>query len=435
MCIDNNEIDALREELKDIEDAKTCAKKIVWQFMRRGIPEGELNVLIDSQILMGRTGDFKRQTWRSVKRFNGLMNTVDDASEWLSMPDTPDNPIIEGLIEQGESVAVVGSSKAGKSFLALQMAVCIAAGVPFLGRKTCRRGVLVDNLEVSEVQYKRRLRRMTDAMGVSWEQFRGTLFTNNRKNLDTTWEDAGDTAEFLGAEVIVIDPFYQIYEGSEIDEKEIKVAIEQMKSLQKRGFTLIVVFHAPKGYNGDRNLIDMISGSSRLARYPESILGLLNHANREDRNLRVFSTILRNCPPMDDETLRLEDGAFFPVADIAPVVETAASRKQNEGTAGANAVKSDAEYSKLEKALNSIMDGPLIGKTTLHQELKRMTCVAKHTVEDFIKEKMEKGELTTCAEMVMGADGRPVTKNRNQGGKVFISTPAKIQQYKETFKG
>ncbi len=42
-----------------------------------------------------------------------------DAADWLNAEDEPDNPLVEGFIECGEVVAIVGQAKAGKSILAL----------------------------------------------------------------------------------------------------------------------------------------------------------------------------------------------------------------------------------------------------------------------------------------------------------------------------
>lgn len=46
------------------------------------------------------------------------------------------NSAVEGLIEMGDLVAIVGPAKSGKTLLALALARAISTGTPFLGRPT-----------------------------------------------------------------------------------------------------------------------------------------------------------------------------------------------------------------------------------------------------------------------------------------------------------
>src|SRR2546425_8011784 len=43
---------------------------------------------------------------------------------------------IEGLFDQGSFIVMYGDSGSGKSALAMDMALCIGAGIPWFGRKT-----------------------------------------------------------------------------------------------------------------------------------------------------------------------------------------------------------------------------------------------------------------------------------------------------------
>ena len=283
-----------------------------------------------------------------------------DAADWLTEPDEPDEPLVHELIERGEMVAVVGQSKAGKSFIALQMAVCIATGAPFLGRDTERARVYVANLEVSRKQYKKRLRKLCAAFNVTPEDLHGWLFIDNMKGETATWDWCRNEAIRNGCGVVVIDPFYQIYHGDENDVNAINEAMAEMKKYQKAGLTTIIVYHSPKGFSGDRQLIDMISGSSTLARFPETIMGLLNHASHDD--CRVVKFVLRNYAPPDDATIKFENGMFTPADDIAPVVQTAnthAAQAAKKATEQIAAVVEDM----LRKLGQPTPKGALVAKT------------------------------------------------------------------------
>ena len=268
-----------------------------------------------------------RETAAADEAEHAATSSCRDAADWLTEPDEPDEPLVHDLIECGENVAVVGQSKTGKSFVALQMGVCVATGMPYLGRETERARVYVANLEVSRKQYKKRLRKLCAALNVTPEDLRGWLFIDN---------------------------------GDENDVNAINEAMAEMKKYQKAGLTTIIVYHSPKGFSGDRQLIDMISGSSTLARFPETIMGLLNHASHDD--CRVVKFVLRNYAPPDDATIKFENGMFVPADDIAPVVQTAnthAAQTAKKATEQIAAVVEDV----LRKLGQPTPKGALVAKT------------------------------------------------------------------------
>jgi archaellum biogenesis ATPase FlaH len=258
---------------------------------------------------------------KSVSAARESSGTCVDAADWLNVEDEPDNPLVEGFIECGEVVAMVGQAKAGKSLLALQLAVCVAAGVPFLNRTCKQQRVYLANLEVSEKQYKKRLRRVCGLLNLNPEQLRGWLFIDNMKGETASWNDALALCKSHNCTVAVIDPFYQIARIVETDEQQCLDAVEEMKAFARCGVTLCIVFHSPKGFSGDRQLIDMISGSSILARFPESVIGLLNHAT--EKTARVVDAVLRNYPPPEPFAVSLAEGALELAPDILPEVATA----------------------------------------------------------------------------------------------------------------
>lgn len=264
------------------------------------------------------------ETAAAIEAEHAATTTCRDAAEWLAEPDEPDDPVVHDLIESGEMIAVVGQSKAGKSFIAAQLGTCVATGNPFLGRATERRRVYIANLEVSRKQYKRRLRMLCDALNIAPDDLRGWLFVDNMKGETATWDRCREEAIRHGCAVVIIDPFYQIFHGDESDVAAVNDAVAEMKKYQQAGLTTIIVYHSPKGFSGDRQLIDMISGSSTLARFPEAIIGLLNHAR--NKQCRVVKFVLRNYAPPDDATIKFDNGMFTPADDIAPVVETANNR-------------------------------------------------------------------------------------------------------------
>lgn len=87
---------------------------------------------------------------------------------WDTMP--PLKPeLIKGVLRQGHKMILVSSSKAGKTFALIELAVSIAAGVPWFGFD-CKRGpVLYLNMELDEASFDDRMKHVCEALLVKPE--------------------------------------------------------------------------------------------------------------------------------------------------------------------------------------------------------------------------------------------------------------------------
>jgi len=245
------------------------------------------------------------------------------ASDWLGEPDAPEYPIAAGLIDAGDRVSIVGQSKARKSFFAMQLAVALATGCPFLLYPVERKRVLLVNGEIRPEPYKKRLRRMIEALRVGTDQLNGLIVVNSCDTESQTLEDVLSLAKQHHAEVVILDPFYLML-GDEIQQVEVKAVVRIMKKFAASGITLIAVFHAAKGRMGDKQVIDRISGSGVFARDATTIISLAEHVSEPDH--AVMQCVTRNHPPQDAVTLAFADGAFSVADDIAAVEKTSQTK-------------------------------------------------------------------------------------------------------------
>jgi hypothetical protein len=245
------------------------------------------------------------------------------ASEWLVQPDEKGQPLMDGVFDQGDRVAIVAQSKARKSFLALQLAVCVAAGQDFLGFKLEPQKVLLVNGEIKPTNYKHRLRKLTEALGVAGAQLGSLEFLNTR----TMDADSVTLVSILAlcrrreVTMCILDPFY-MYIGNENDQEQVKEVIHQMMAFSKQGITLVSIFHATKGLIGDRQAIDRISGSGIFARDADAILSMSVHENKTSV---VLSFTTRNYAEPEARTIDFDEGAFVD-SDLVPVELTSKSR-------------------------------------------------------------------------------------------------------------
>lgn len=247
-----------------------------------------------------------------------------DAAGWLAEPDEPESPIMQGLFDHGDRVALVGQSKARKSFYALQLAVAVAIGKPFLGFETVKQRVVVVNGEIRAGAYKRRLRRMIARLGIGAADLAGLVVVNAAESGEPDSFNAVLTlAKKHHAAVCVVDPAYLLI-GDEINQGEVKDAVRAMKAFAAAGVTLVTVFHATKGKMGDKQTIDRISGSGIFARDCSTLISLCEHASEPDHV--VVSAVTRNFPPSEPNTIRFEEGAFVSACDVAAIEKTSTTK-------------------------------------------------------------------------------------------------------------
>ena len=354
-----------------------------------------------------------------------------DAATWLAEPDEPDDPLIAELIERGSLVAIVGPAKAAKSWLALILCVCVATGRDFYGRATKRQVVYYANVEVSAKQAKKRLRAICRGMNIDTAELAGWLHIDNLRGTTATWERCRSAAHTVCADVVVIDPFYQVFKGEERDETACLAAVEEMKKFLADGLTLFVVFHAPKGYSGDRQIVDMISGSSILVRFPENVIAILPHAT--DKDARVIDcSVLRDYAAPDPFCVRFEDGTLALAPDIQPILKgskTTKAAKSDDQKAKENAARNEA----FKAAALEIVNTPgMIGKSEFLSKIGETAAgaIGIHERRAKLKELTDAGTLVAVDEMERKPDGGI---GRKRHGKTYITTPARAKEYLDTF--
>ena len=371
----------------------------------------------------------------ATETLHAAANTCKDAADWLDEPDEPDNPLIHGLIEVGSLVAIVGPAKAAKSWLAEELAVCIATGADFFGRKVKRQRVYYANVEISPRQFKKRLRSIIKRFAVAPSDLRGWLFVENLRGHTASWKWCYDEAKRRNAEVVVIDPFYQVFKGCETNEADCQAAVEEMKKFLAAGLTTFIVFHAPKGYSGDRQIVDMISGSSVLVRFPENVLAILPHAT--DKEARVVDcSVLRDHSSPDPFTVKFDDGALMLAPDVPPVLKSGQRTfRTPEEREADRAKREDAERGKLSDCVKSIIEGAGDKLLSVSELKDRLTArhFGKHKIEDYLRARLDGGELAKCEELVRDGCGGVKRKPKREGGKVFISTPERMTSYLAPF--
>lgn len=174
---------------------------------------------------------------------------------------------------------ISGPSKAGKSFLLIELVICLAAGIPWLGFDCRKSRVLYVNLEIDEESLRDRINKVYEAFGISTESMENITLWNLRGcaiPLDQLAPAIIRRAKRFNCEVIVIDPIYKVITGDENNASEMGAFCNQFdKICRETGAAVIYCHHHSKGAQGAKRAMDRASGSGVFARDPDAQLDMI----------------------------------------------------------------------------------------------------------------------------------------------------------------
>jgi len=178
-----------------------------------------------------------------------------------------------------EAVGIVGGEpKCGKSFLALDMIVAVAAGVPCLRRfRPARRGpVLLYAAEDALHLVRSRLEGICHAAGVALADLPIHVITAPSLRLDVVddRQHLHATVDALRPILLVLDPFVRLHRIDENASADVAPLLAYLRDLQRRfAVAVAVVHHARKGGQAMR-AGQALRGSSEFHAWGDSNLYL-----------------------------------------------------------------------------------------------------------------------------------------------------------------
>ena len=224
--------------------------------------------------------NFGKASWEDWEDYiEGIEDNLPEIECWDDMPDEPLAPeLIEGVLREGHKLLVSGPSKVGKSFLLLELAVCIGEGLPWLGMQ-CEKGrVLYVNLEIDRKSARKRIQDIRTAMGLSESSRNVDIWPlrGNAAPLDKLANKVVRKASQKGYKAIILDPIYKVITGDENSASDMATFCNMFDWIStKLGCAMIYCHHHSKGSQGQKSSIDRSSGSGVFARDPDAILDLI----------------------------------------------------------------------------------------------------------------------------------------------------------------
>lgn len=199
-------------------------------------------------------------------------------SVWNNMPDL--SPcLIDKVLRKGHKMLIAGPSKAGKSFLQIELCIAIAEGRRWLQWQCAQGKVLYVNLELDRASC---LHRFKDVYSISG------IRPNHLSNIDI-WNLRGKSVPMdkLAPKLIrraakknyvavIIDPIYKVITGDENSADQMANFCNQFdKICTELGCAVIYCHHHSKGSQGGKKSMDRASGSGVFGRDPDALLDLI----------------------------------------------------------------------------------------------------------------------------------------------------------------
>ena len=205
--------------------------------------------------------------------------------------------LVAGLWAEQAVGIVGGEPKCCKSFLALDIAVAVAAGVPCLRRFGVPRSgrVLLFAAEDGLHIVRRRLDGISQAAGVSLADLDILVITapTVRLDMEADRRNLAETVARLKPRLLILDPFVRLHRIDENASGEVAPLLAFLRELQRRhGVAVLVVHHAKKGAGGVR-AGQALRGSSEFHAWGDSNLYL--RRDGDDLSLTVEH---RAAPPL-----------------------------------------------------------------------------------------------------------------------------------------
>lgn len=203
---------------------------------------------------------------------------------WDNLPEL--SPcLIKGVLRKGHKMLIAGPSKAGKSFLQIELCVAIAEGGKWLTWPCTMGRVLYVNLELDRASCLHRFKDVYEAMGIRPDHLGNIDIWNLRGKsvpMDKLAPKLIRRAARKNYTAVIIDPIYKVLTGDENSADQMANFCNQFDLIcADLGCAVIYCHHHSKGAQGGKKAMDRSSGSGVFARDPDALLDLIELESTE----------------------------------------------------------------------------------------------------------------------------------------------------------
>lgn len=224
-----------------------------------------------------------KESWEAWKEFveeaNDNLPDFEALEDYFNDLPPLSAPLIDGVLRQGHKMLLTGPSKAGKSYMLLQLTLALAEGREWLGWPCAQGRVLYVNLELDRASCLHRIRDLYTALDWAPTNIASIDLWNLRGKavpMDTLAPKLIRRAMKRGYVAIIIDPIYKVITGDENAADKMAFFCNQFDRVcAELGAAVIYCHHHSKGAQGQKSSRDRSSGSGVFARDPDAILDII----------------------------------------------------------------------------------------------------------------------------------------------------------------
>ena len=301
---------------------------------------------------------------------------IEDA---MAHPHRPPPELIMGILHQGCKMVLSGTSKSNKSWCLLDLAMSVASGQDWWGRKCNQAAVMYINFELQPWAIDGRLLSLCGARPECRFNKETLAIWNLRgHNTDITLlrprlEEQLSRRQFG---LIIIDPAYKVLgDRDENANGEIASLMNEFEGLaQKTGAAVAMAHHFAKGDSTAKLAIDRMSGAGAWARDPDSLLIMTRH---EEEDCFTVTSILRNLPQLPEFVVAWD----YPLMRVASELNPEALRRPQSK----NKVCSDREF------IEAVMTPEGRAFTSIVNEARAKLHMSRRTTAVYLKRLSDKG--------------------------------------------
>ncbi len=223
--------------------------------------------------------------------------------EALQNPPELPAELIQGVLRCGHKMLISGSSKAGKSFLLMELAIALAEGKKWLGFQCKKSKVIYVNLEIDPASCINRFSEIYKTLKLPPTHSQDIIIWNLRGHavpLDKLVPKLLRRIANQHIDAVIIDPIYKVIMGDENNASEMGQFCNQFdKICSTAGCSTIYCHHHSKGAQGYKRAMDRASGSGVFARDPDAQLDMIQLETSEE-------FLLENADDLNATAWRLE---------------------------------------------------------------------------------------------------------------------------------
>ena len=236
---------------------------------------GQMQELLDANI--------GKKSWDDWMQFidcqSDNLPELTNLSDYLDHPPELPEALIEQVLRRGHKMLISGSSKAGKSFLLMELCIAIAEGTKWLGFQCLQGNVLYVNLEIDKASCINRFLKIYQALRMRPQHVSSIIIWNLRGHavpLDQLVPKLIHRVKDMKLDAIIIDPIYKVITGDENKASDMAAFCNQFdKICTETGCSVIYCHHHSKGAQGLKKAMDRASGSGVFARDPDAQLDMI----------------------------------------------------------------------------------------------------------------------------------------------------------------